>query len=528
MMVNGPLEIYGTVIGIKLFDAMFNILASCGAVHLSLVFMFFINITKPYENEIENGASTSLRRVRIHFMLWVFTVMLFVAPTHSVDISAITYKPMCTPSALLSRLDDTGTTYDDTFKEDFAHLNYQEIKIPIMMSLMLTGMSGFTNAAIASLPCKTDVQALKGTIDTTRLTPQLQQQVGRFNAECFAPAKAKFTQSPPDKSRYENMLNNYGGQSDLSWMGSHVFQSLYYDNLYPSSPVSGFPAGQFPGQYQSFNSKSGVPQDAWGYPTCNEWWNDSSYGIKQQLVDLVGKHSPTNPHLGNLSFLERMQAWVAKTKQFTHLGSQVTAEDVIARDLLYDKGSNAGFGANYGGWMDDNADYQAQQSLSLRLLTGTLATAGQATSAAMSSISRAEVATEIPILQSVLIALSLTIGPMVILIGMFSGYGISVILTYYFLVSSFYFMTFVEKFVHYFEMSLHASQSYGLYAMGNSMEMYNIFTKLYFYAPMLYLMMMSVAGIKIGGAVGSSLSDSVSGAGADFAKKAAGYAAEMV
>ena len=56
MMVNGPLEIYGTVIGVKLFDALFNILASMGIIFIPLLVLIFENITKPFESEIENGA----------------------------------------------------------------------------------------------------------------------------------------------------------------------------------------------------------------------------------------------------------------------------------------------------------------------------------------------------------------------------------------------------------------------------------------------------------------------------------------
>ncbi len=171
MMMNGPLEIYGVVIGVKLFDALFNILASMGILFLPLLVLFFENITTPFESEIQNGASTSLRRVAIHFLGWVFTVMVFVAPTWPLKVDAVTYKPVCAVNATVSRFKDTGTTYDDAF----ANLEYSNLKMPIMMAVVLEGFSGFTNAAITTLPCKTDVQAIKNTIDTTRLTPAVRQ-----------------------------------------------------------------------------------------------------------------------------------------------------------------------------------------------------------------------------------------------------------------------------------------------------------------------------------------------------------------
>lgn len=523
MMVNGPLEIYGTVIGVKMFDEMFNILASMGIIFIPLLIMFFENITKPYESEIENGASTSLRKVGIHFLLWVFTVMLFVAPTWNLNVTAITYKPVCAPTAVPSKFGDTGTTYDNAFE----NLQYQNIKIPIMMGFVLSGMSGFTNAAITSLPCKTDVQSIKNTIDTTRLTPAIAGQVQRFQNECFAPARAKFDSKNPDPTMYMSTMNEYGGQTDLSWIGSHVFQSLYYANMSPSSPVPGFPYAQFPNQYQSYNSKSGVPQPKWGFPSCEQWWTDPTRGLQHQLVQLASQHNPHNPHLGEVPLVDQVESWLAKVKTFTHLGSQVTPEDVISRDMLYDVGSNSGFGRFYSGYMNIENSHESQYGQLANgtgsALVGTIATAGQTIDAVGSALDRAEIAQEIPILQAVLLALALALGPMIIMFGMMTGRGISVIFTYYFLLGSLLFMTFIEKFIHYIEVSLHASQSFSIYAMGDSVIMYNIFTKLYFWGPMIYLGLMSIAGIGIGGALQNSFSESQGtlGAGKAVAKKAA-------
>ena len=117
MMANGPLEIYGTVIGAKLYDSIFNILRSCGFAFWPLLGLFFHNITFTYETPFETGADTSLRRVSIQFIVLVFCIMLFAAPTHKLDITGIIYKPACSPSAEPSTFGDTGTTYDDAFSD---------------------------------------------------------------------------------------------------------------------------------------------------------------------------------------------------------------------------------------------------------------------------------------------------------------------------------------------------------------------------------------------------------------------------
>jgi hypothetical protein len=252
---------------------------------------------------------------------------------------------------------------------------------------------------------------------------------------------------------------------------------------------------------------------------------------------LAESHHPQNPHLGSVSITTQLSSWLADARTITKLGSQVTPQDVISHDMLYDIGSNAGFGQGFTGSLhvDNATDDSASQGMDPigNALQGAVTTGtsfvGQGMAAVDSAFDRAEIDQEIPIFQAVLLALSLALGPLIILLGMATGRGISVIFTYYFLVGSLLFITFVEALIHYLEISLHASQSYSIYALGNSVVMYNIFTKLYFWGPMIYLGLMSVAGISIGGALQTSFSSGdVTGKGAAAFKKAEGAAASVI
>ncbi len=538
MMVNGPLEIYGVVIGINFFDKMFNILASMGIVFIPILVLLFKGTTEPYESQLENGASTSLRKVSINFVLWGFVVMTFVAPTHKIKISEITYVPACYPSATKSTFGDTGTTYDSTI----GTYDYGTLRMPIMMGFILSGMSGMTNALIASIPCSTNVQKIEDTIDTTNLTPNIAQEVNRFASECYAPAKGKFTTQHPDEKLYKDTMNSYGGQSDLSWIGSHVLQQLYYKGIYPSKPVPGFPYSEFSSQaqrdYVENNKKSGMDEPKWGYPDCYEWWKDGTYGLEGRLVDLVNKHSPHNKHLGSWNLYEKVKAWILKHSGEVTVGNEIKADDLIAHNLLYDMAgkSNAGFGSS-GNWM--NADIAPGEAGLHSMMTGNhglSAGSGVAHLAAIAfqnakshtsgAVQRAEIENEIPILQAVLLAVALALGPMVILLGMMRGdTGIGVIFTYYFFIGSLLFLPFLERFLRYLETSIHDAHVYNILQLGNNGILYNVFTKLYFYAPMLYLMLMSIAGIGLGKAVGSTFSQSVSGESKLMATSKGGFSA---
>jgi hypothetical protein len=518
MMVNGPLEIYSTVIGAKLYDAIFNILRSSGLVFLPLIGIFFANVTSAYETPFETGAETSMRRVAVQFFVLVFAIMLFVAPTHKLDVSEISYRPVCASSAVTSTFGDTGTTYDDAF----ADFSYDSIRLPIGLVTVLDGTSGVTNAAIVSLPCKTDVQEIEHTIDTTRLPSSTAEEVKRFNTECYATAKAKFNTRKPDTREWQNIMNEYGGQTDLSWMGSHVLRSLYYNDMYPTSSVAGFPYNEFPYKYQDYNQKQGVQTPKWGFPTCGEWWSDTDYGLEGRLVDLVESHQPNDPHLGENSIVDKTQKWLAEAKTYTHLGSQVTPQDVIVQNLLYNTNSNAGYGENYNGWMEDTF---GSGTNNINQFTEGVANTGQLVTAAGSKIDRAEIRQEIPIIQAILMALCLAFGPIILVLG---GYRINVIFSYYFILSSVITMTFVENVIHYLELSLHASARYGLYALNNFAVMYNVFTKLYFYGPMLYLMLMSICGVTIGKSLDSVFGNSIAGSGSKTAKSLISTGAKFI
>lgn len=520
MMVNGPLEIYSIVIGAKQFDNMFNILVSFGIAFIPLLVIFIRNIDRMFETQFDHAADTSIRKVGIELFIYVFSIMLFVAPTHKLDVTGIKYQPTCSPTASTSSFGDTGTTYDND--EAFEHLQYEDIRIPYGLAFILTATSGITNAAISSLPCKTDVQAMQNVVDTTKLTPQLSQSVNRFENECFLEARSKFDHKTPDLSSYQSTMNNFGGQSDLGWMGSHVFQQLYYSNMYPQSPVAGFPYNEYPSQYDAHNKKAGVATPKWGFPSCSEWWSDPDHGIQSQLVKTADDHQSHNPHVGYIPLSTKIQSWLQSVKRFAHLGSQMTPEDVISYSLLYDKNAGGGFGRNYGGYMDNSS---GSHSMGTGIGQPILATVGQGLDASLGSIKRQEVMQEIPILQAVLLAICLAMGPLILILG---NYQIGVIFSYYFILSSILAITFIEKFIHYLELSLDASQSYGLHALQSTYVLYNVFTKLYFGAPLLFLMLMSICGVKAGGALSKGLGGSISGGGEGVAKKAGAAAIKFI
>ena len=73
-----------------------------------------------------------------------------------------------------------------------------------------------TGAAVAAIPCGTDLRQMRMEIDSTRIAdPVLAQEVADFTHDCYGPARARLFMSRPTL-RDEQM-------NDVTWIGSRFF-----------------------------------------------------------------------------------------------------------------------------------------------------------------------------------------------------------------------------------------------------------------------------------------------------------------
>jgi hypothetical protein len=520
MMVNNPLEIYATIVGAKMFDHLFNIMVSFGFAFVPILIILGHAFHRLASSPFDNVASPVIRSVLLQLLMYCICLLLFIVPSFPISLSSIKFIPHCTLNAKVSYFLNTGTTLDDTLGETINDGTYDNIKLPPGMAFFLEAVSGVTGAAIESLGCPLDIGQAEKSINTTRLTPTLKTQVERFNHECYLPAKAKYDATPSDHEQAESIDAKYGGVEDLAWVGSHTFQELYYTHIYAKSPVSGFSQSSFPGPYAQNNQDAGVPVDDNGMPDCLSWWTDSSNGLQAQLNQLVDQHDPSNPHLGYFSSRDTISSWIDKVTTMEGLGSQITADDVIAHDLLYNVGAEAGFGSNENGDLSIDSEAQLDITGLNQALRGAVGQAVQGLSKIDSTIKRQGIAKEIPIYQAILFALLLSLGPIILVVGC---YRLHVIFSYYFLTASLIFVTYIESFLSFLEKTLHASMGYDLYAASNYSTLYNVFTHLYFIAPLAFLSMMGLCGVQVGGAIKDITGTSESKGGAALSGVAAKF-----
>jgi hypothetical protein len=153
----------------------------------------------------------------------------------------------------------------------------QTAEIPLWWGLVHAVSKGVTNVAVSSIPCTADLQAITSEIDAQSITdPGLKRELGEFQRQCYGAAR--------------NLLFQQGrtitatDAQDVDWLGSEFFLNTpgYYDSFYAGRPVEGFP-------YQASRDQArpstgpGRP----GYPSCQEWWSDSTHGLYTRLHDQV-------------------------------------------------------------------------------------------------------------------------------------------------------------------------------------------------------------------------------------------------
>jgi hypothetical protein len=154
----------------------------------------------------------------------------------------------------------------------------------------------------------------------------------RKSWQCFMEARTKFNSESHDKTQLASLLKRYGGEDDLNWMGSKIFQQLYYGKLYAKKPVQGFSYHDAPNPNLDSALKRGDLNEAQlpseGYPSCLQWWNR----IKTDLVEVTNQSSVFNKHLNYFQTLERVRQY-----KFSHPNAwqaDISAEDYMAKVLL--------------------------------------------------------------------------------------------------------------------------------------------------------------------------------------------------
>jgi hypothetical protein len=267
------LEYYLTLVAWVIHNGIWNTLIASGVFAIPFLAIVIHEWLRARAEGADEGNKGVLSSLRIENRIFAAIVVILFAgiPFIDVDLSTIAFdrsrSQQCQVNVPLPS--ETG------WSQSFTTLNNQSAKVPVWWFFMHAVSKAITGAAIAAIPCGTDLRQIRMEIDSTRINdPVLAQEVADFTHDCYGPARAKLFMSRP------NLTDDQ--MYDVTWIGSNFYVDTagYYDNYHSRTPRDGWP-------YDSTRD-AGLAEvsSGAGYPTCQEWWTDAN-GLRARLLDQV-------------------------------------------------------------------------------------------------------------------------------------------------------------------------------------------------------------------------------------------------
>ena len=268
------LEYYLTLVGWIVNNGIWNILVASGMFALPFVAIVIHEWLRARAEGADEGNKGVLSSMRIENRVWVAIVVIMFAgiPFIPVDLSTIKFDTTRSAQCQVSVPQPADTGWSNVYTA----LNNQSALVPVWWFFMHAISKAVTGAAVAAIPCGTDLRQIRMDVDATRISdPVLAQEVADFVHDCYGPSRTKLFMDRPTLS--DDQMN------DVTWIGSSYFQSTsgFYDTYHSSTPRTAWP-------YDATRDAGLAQVDSGGgYPTCQQWWSDGSNGLRARLLAQV-------------------------------------------------------------------------------------------------------------------------------------------------------------------------------------------------------------------------------------------------
>jgi hypothetical protein len=279
-------ELYTMLMGWDLYDKLWTLLTQTGIAFLPFIGMVLRNVAESFLSHHDTGQK-ALRSMEVNLIVTLLLILFAASPCIPLSAHAVTYSPVCGENqGQTYHPGDTGTTYDKAFS-----VPTDNVTVPIWWYVVISVSEGITNAANNVVGCVPNLRKMVTQVDMSQISdPEIKQELQDFETMCYMPARTQFNQDKQKNNtvnldHIESDVNEYGVE-DTEWLGSHSFSDVYYQNLKSSRPVPGFPYDSSQDINADIN-KTNPP--AFGIPTCQDWWNDSEYGLKNRVYQALPK-----------------------------------------------------------------------------------------------------------------------------------------------------------------------------------------------------------------------------------------------
>lgn len=265
------LEYYLTLVAWIINNGIWDVLVASGIFALPFLAIVVQEWLKARAEGADEGNKGVLSSMRIENRVWVAIVVILFAgiPFIPVDLSTLQFDRSRSQQCQVNVPEPSETNWSTSFTT----LNDQSAHVPVWWFFMHALSKAVTGAAVASIPCGTDLRQMRMDIDSTRIAdPLLAQEVADFTRDCYGPARAKLFTSRPTLSNEE--------MNDVTWIGSRFFLDTagFYDTYRSQSPRDAWPYND--------SRDAGLAEVAsgGGYPSCRDWWLDGSEGLRTRLL----------------------------------------------------------------------------------------------------------------------------------------------------------------------------------------------------------------------------------------------------
>jgi hypothetical protein len=318
------LEYYLTLVGWIVNNGIWNILVASGVFALPFLAIVIQEWLRARAEGADEGNKGVLSSMRIENRVFVAIVVIMFAgiPFIPVDLSTIQFDTTRSQQCQVNVLQPADTGWNTSYTT----LNNQSALVPIWWFFMHAISKAVTSAAVAAIPCGTDLRQIRMDVDATRINdPVLAQEVADFTHDCYGPSRAKLFMNRPTLADAQ--------MNEVTWIGSNYFLNTggFYDTYHSSTARTAWP-------YDATRD-AGLAQvgSGGGYPTCGQWWTDGSQGLRSRLLAQV------DPDL-----LSRIGKWAGFL-------SQAEVDDSVIRAIVSPQQQKMNQGqvyTDYGGQVD--------------------------------------------------------------------------------------------------------------------------------------------------------------------------------
>ncbi|MCU7849344.1 MAG: conjugal transfer protein TraG N-terminal domain-containing protein [Candidatus Thiodiazotropha sp. (ex Lucinoma kastoroae)] len=312
--VGSMIEIYTTLFGWSLYNSFYELLAITGILYFPFLMALYHNWKKPYESQEGKAASlTSQRRMQVAVVSLILVFSLAVLPVITLNMGDISYHKTCSDggsSVVTEHTPGTSTTrYTDNVGADVG-----VTRIPLYWWFLLAFSSGVNNAATSNIACFEDIKGLDQQLRNLTIKDQpLREEYSRFANECFLPAKSRYLDALNGKYgedykdyviRQFNTIITDDDQADPFYIGSRFYlQSPGFYEWAPYTPANcattlsrcsfraqrSVPHWTYNATRDVNHSEADIAAGTPGAPYCDEWWETTASGTDGQPLALKTK-----------------------------------------------------------------------------------------------------------------------------------------------------------------------------------------------------------------------------------------------